>query len=248
MFKAFYLSFFSKAFYCDVASNWRGIAFSLLLAIVTLHSIFFVIHLYRGYSDFLSNQGTALVEQIPAISIVDGKMRIDKPWPYTIKSQDGTPLVLFDVNFDETKFPAGRVWITSDKIYIRRNAYDEMRVYSLKRVEHFSLDKILVQDWLKLSKKWFLAVLFPIVLIGFLIARMIQVGIYSLIGLGLNKIMGVYLTYLQIFRLCVAALVPVLLIDCVLLAVHPVNWPWIGFFLAMGYLVYGLRANRDLIR
>ena len=248
MFKAFYLSFFSKAFYCDVVANWRGVAFSLLLAIVTVHSVCFVIFLQRGYTHFLSNQAPAIIDQIPGIGIVDGKMRIDKTWPYSIKTSDGTPLVLFDVNFDEAKFPAGRVWVTADKIYIRRNAYDEMRVYSLKNVEHFSFDKTLVQDWLELSKKWFLAVMFPIILIGFLIARMIQLGIYSLIGLGFNKVMGVYLTYPQIFRLCVAALVPVLLIDSTLLMFYPVDWPYFGFFLAMGYLVFGLRANRDLIR
>jgi hypothetical protein len=155
MFKAFYLSFFSKAFYCDVVANWRGIAFSLLLAIVTLHSVFFVIYLHRSYSDFLSNQAPVIVEQIPTIAIVDGKMRIDKAWPYTIKTPSGTPIVLFDINFDEAKFPGGRVWITADKIYIRRNVYDEMRVYSLKNIENFSIDKILVQGWIDFSKKWF---------------------------------------------------------------------------------------------
>jgi len=204
--------------------------------------------LHCSYSDFLSNQAPVIVEQIPTIAIVDGKMRIDKAWPYTIKTPSGTPIVLFDINFDEAKFPGGRVWITADKIYIRRNVYDEMRVYSLKNIENFSIDKILVQGWIDFSKKWFLAVMFPIILIGFLIARMIQVGIYSLIGLGLNKVMGVYLTYPQIFRLCVAALVPVLLIDSTLLMFYPADWRYLGFFLAMGYLVFGLRANRDLIR
>ncbi len=44
------------------------------------------------------------------------------------------------------------------------------------------------------------------------------------------------------------ALTPVIVIETLLVIIAPnLSWGWLGFFLAMIYLVFGIRANKELI-
>ncbi len=240
------LSFFSGELYRDVGLNWKGVGFGylfLLLAICTVPGMF---KIQRGLSHFIEEQAPPFINQVPKITIEKGEVHIDKPQPYYITAPDSNEIVaIIDTtgqiqSLDNTD---AFVLLTKTKL-ISRQSKSESRTYDLTNVQHFVLDQYKITNWLNIGKKLLVPVLYPFVLLGSFIFRIIQSLIYAAIGLLFAAWCKTKLSYPALLRLAVTAVTPCIIVRTVL-EYASVKLPLAGlwFFLAaMGFLFYGIKA------
>ncbi|TKJ38924.1 MAG: hypothetical protein CEE38_04300 [Planctomycetes bacterium B3_Pla] len=71
-------SFFSKELYRDVGMHWKGVNFLYLLLLLAICLLPTTIKMYIGFANFANNEAPAIIEQIPEITINNGKVSINE--------------------------------------------------------------------------------------------------------------------------------------------------------------------------
>lgn len=243
------LSFFSKELYRDVGSNWKGVAFGYLLLLLAICSALRMVGLQRGLSNFIDEEFPPFVEQVPTITISDGQVQIDEPQPYYIKDPDSNDVVaVVDTtgtiqSLDDTE---AFVLLTKTKVTWRQGEI-ETRTFDLTEVKEFVLDQDKITGWLNSIKKFLVLAIFPIVVLGSFIFRIIQALIYGAIGLLFATWCKVKLSYAALLRVAVVAVTPCIIVKTIL-ELASVRLPWAGlwfFLVAMAYLFFGVKANAE---
>jgi hypothetical protein len=242
------LSFFSKSLYQDVAEHWRGTGLLYLLIIAALVWIPTTIKMHREFGRFATNEAPRITQQIPRITITDGKVSTDVATPYFIKDPaDGTPLMIIDTtgeyqNLDET--PA-RILLTKTKLIARSES--DVRTYDLSGIKSFEVDRARVEGWLATGKTWLSLVLYPILVIGTFALRAIQILVYALIGSLFARMMNANLSYKTLMRLAAVAITPVIVLNLIFefLPVRIPMWWLIGTVLGLGYLFFAVKSNSE---
>jgi len=245
------LSFFSGELYRDVGLNWKGVGFGylfLLLAICTVPRVF---KIQKGLSSFIDEQSLQFVGQapkitIPKITIEKGEVSINEPQPYYIKAPDSNEVIAIIDTTGQIKSLDNTdafVLLTKTKL-IWRQSKSEFRTYDIANVQHFVLDVVKIMGWLNTAKKILVPFLYPFVLLGSFVFRIIQSLIYAAIGLLFAEWCKTKLSYPALLRLAVTAVTPCIIVRTVL-EYASVKLPLAGlwFFLtAMGLLFYGIKA------
>lgn len=94
-FQAPLLAFFSKDLYADVAANWKGVGLVYVLFLVAISWGVTCLIFGNTINQMASNQEMKeFLTQIPAMTVVNGKMSIDKPLPYEIKDKSGNVVLI----------------------------------------------------------------------------------------------------------------------------------------------------------
>jgi hypothetical protein len=240
------LSFFSRELYRDVGLNWKGVGFGylfLLLAICTVPRMF---KIQKGLSNFIDEQSPPFINQVPKITVEKGEVHIDQPQPYYIKAPDSNEVIaIIDTtgqvqSLDNTD---AFVLLTKTKLISRQNK-SESRTYDLANVQHFVLDQDKIMGWLNTIKRILVPFLYPFVLLGSFVFRIIQSLIYAAIGLLFAEWCKTKLSYPALLRLAVTAVTPCIIVRTVLECASvkiPVAGLWF-FLAAMGFLFYGVKA------
>jgi len=248
LFQAPLLAFYSRSFYQDVARNRKGTAFGYLLLLLTFLWIPVMTTLHGHITAAMTTYAPPVVNQIPRITIMNGEVSVDVPTPYSIiEPARGTELLLIDTtgkttSLDRTQAAA---LLTRDKLMIRQQRKQEVRIYDLSEVHDVTIDRddaARVAEWVR---KWTAAVAYPFALLGSFVYRMLQALLYGLIGMMIAGALKVTLDYAALIRLSVMAVTPVLILKT-LRTVLGVEVPYgllLGFVIAMGYLVYGIKAS-----
>jgi len=248
-FHAFVLSFFSKSFYQDVGQHWRGTGLLFLAIVLALVWIPTIIKMQFGFNRFANNEAPRITSQIPKITIRNGKVSTDVATPYFINDPaDGTPMMIIDTTgeYETLDDTPARLLLTKSKLIVRTER--DTRTYDLSGVQSFDVDRQSVEGWLTTSKTWFTPVAYPVLLIGSLVFRVIQVLIYALIGLLFARMLNASLNYKTLMRLAAVALTPVLVLNLMLEFIPlriPVWW-LIGTVVGLGYLFFAVKSNRDI--
>ncbi len=245
MLRAFVLSFYSKDLYRDVARKWKGpglVYLALLLAVCWAAQMFKV---QAGLTRFAKEEGETIVNQIPGITISQGQVSTDVTTPYFIKDRNGTDLAIIDLTGQYTSLEntTAKALLTRDHLVI--NNRGRKQSYDLKNIKSFHLDRARVQGWLGLARTWLVIILFPIFLVFSFIYRAIQALVYALFGMVFAKMMKVSLDYSTLVRLAIVAVTPAIIVETLfsLGGLHVPLWNFICFLIAMGYLVFGIKAN-----
>jgi uncharacterized protein DUF1189 len=248
IFHAFVLSFFSKSLYQDVGRYWRGTGLLYLLIVLALVWIPTTIKMHLGINRFVNNDTPRITQQIPKITITNGKVSTDVATPYFIKDpDDGTPLAIIDTTgkYETLDNSPARLLVTRSKVIARSDR--DTRIYDLSGVESFYVDRERVEGWLATSKTWFSVVAFPILLISSFALRAIQVLIYALIGMLFARMLNANLDYKTLMRLAAVALTPVLVLN-LLIEFVPFSiplWWLIGTCIGLGYLFFAVKSNTE---
>lgn len=242
-YKALYLSFFSRALYRDVIENWKGLGYLYLLLLVTIVSVLTTIIGNIYLVNWLSSEECKkLIDQVPYITIKDGKLSIDRPLPYNITTDEG----IF-ITFDNSEEPAAQahIHISEDYIHVYKSNV-ETRTYDISEIPDIDFGK---EELEIIANKVFkvigIIIIIPTILIV-TIYRIILSIFYGIIGLIINAIMKTNLTFDQLVRLSVVAITPVVIIDLVLVIaqIHMPYWRLIGVFVVVGYMIFGLKAYK----
>ena len=202
--------------------------------------------LHKGLSDFIDHEAPALIEQVPTITIENGQVHIDEPQPYYIKDPNGNDiLAIIDTTgeIQSLQDTEALALLTKTKL-IHRQSKLEYRTYDLSQVKEFVLDKERIMGWLNIIKKLLIPVLFPCILLGSYIFRIIQALIYAAIGLIFAALCNTKLPYSALLRLAIVAVTPCIIFR-IIFECASVELPMAGlwFFLAaMGFLFFGVKA------
>ncbi|OPL14086.1 MAG: hypothetical protein AVO34_06210 [Firmicutes bacterium ML8_F2] len=240
------LAFFSRALYRDVALRWRGVAFGYLLLLLALCWIPGAIRIHRSFAFFVDEEAPLVIEQIPDITIIDGQAFVDLPQPYTIHDPETEEaLVVIDTTGTITSLEQtdARGLVTARQVVFKKNAI-ETRAFSFETISRYTLDQGKIYDWLDIAKTWAAPMLYPLCTLGSFAYRIVQVLLYACIGLLLAILCKGKLPFDALLRMSVVAITPAIIIGTLLDAAAvevPLAWLWF-FLLAMGYLLFGIRA------
>lgn len=202
--------------------------------------------LHKSLSDFIVHEAPALIEQVPTITIENGEVHIDEPQPYYIKVPDGNDtLAIIDTTGEIQSLQDTEAFalLTKTQLIHRQNKL-EYRTYDLSQVKEFVLDKEQIMGWLNIIKKLLIPALFPCILLGSYIFRIIQALIYAAIGVIFATLCKTKLSYSTLLRLAVVAVTPCIIFRTIF-EYASVELPMAGlwFFLAaMGFFFFGVKA------
>lgn len=239
------LSFFSEEFYRDVALYWEGTNLAYLLLLLAVCWIPVMVRAHIGFADFLRNDVPPIVNQVPKITITNGRVSVDEPQPYYIRAQNGAVLAVIDTTGQITSLedPNTQCLLTRTKLIGRKSRY-ETRVFDLSQVKDFVVDNDRITGWLRTAGKLLIPVLYPFALFGSYVYRIVQVLMYAAIGMVFAKWFNVTLSYTALLRLAVVAVTPCIIINTVL-TVAAVDFRYAPLFyliVALGYLFYAVKA------
>ncbi len=242
-YKALYLPFFSRALYRDVIENWKGLGYLYLLLLVTIASVVTIIVGNIYLINWLSSEEyKKFINQVPYITIKDGKLSIDRPLPYNITTDEGV-FITFD-NSEEPATPA-RIHVSEDYIHAYKSSV-ETRTYDISEIPDIDFGKEELEIIAnKIVKIIGVIIIIPTILIV-TIYRIILSIFYGITGLIINAIMKTNLTFDQLVRVSVVAVTPVVIIDLVLVIaqIHMPYWWLMGVFVVIGYMIFGLKAYK----
>jgi hypothetical protein len=239
-------SFFSEELYRDVGLNWKGVGFGYLFLLLVVCTVPGMFKFQKGLSNFIDKEAPRYVSQVPRITIEKGEVHIDEQQPYYITIPDSNKIAaIIDTtgrvqSLDNTE---AFVLLTKTKL-VSRQSKSEIRVYDLANVKHFVLEQSTIMKWLDIGKKLLVPILYPIVVVGSFIFRVIQALIYAAIGYIFDRWCKTKLSYPALIRLAVTAVTPCIIVGTIF-EYASVKLPLAGiwFFLAaMGFLFYGVRA------
>ena len=244
----FYMSFYSKPFYRDVAQHWRGFAFLYLILLVALLSLLASAEIHYRMAGYIDRYGAAFVDQLPTVTIRNGRTTIDQPEPYTITDpESGQPVAIIDTTGKTRSLydSEAMILLTQDRLIVKKDLR-EVRTFDLSEIDAFQIDRQSARIWMDMMRSWSAAIVFPFLLAGNLIYRLLQVLVYSAIGMLVARTQKVSLTYQALISVSIMAITPVILLDLVvpLAGVSPGFWGMFAVILSMGFLYYGIRANR----
>jgi energy-coupling factor transporter transmembrane protein EcfT len=232
-------AFFHAGVYRDVARNWNGIGFWYLFLLLLI-----------TWAAFVRNDFPTVVADLPPITINKGHVTSPVEQPYFIKDKkSGKTMAVIDTTgtintMDDTD---AVVLITDHKIWSRQSNNNEIKQYDLSKVNYFYLDKAKLIGWMDTLSHCLAIGLLPIVLIGELIFRLIQVLIYGAINLAFGSMFGANLTYAAAMRLAVVSVTPIIFIDTVLWAGgwSIPFWTLLGIGISLLYMAMAVRANAN---
>lgn len=262
-YQGFYLAFFSKEFYQDVATSWKGIAFSYLFLLVLFSSI----PLFFGYmllTKHYLDDFRKVLDKVQRVEIVNGNFKFTTPSPYYIYDPESPKRILAvisPVKQKNLKSPGEQphpvFFIEPNRVIIYNSASDDNVYYDFPEQDMVVTQQDLVRS------SWTPVIVIPFLLLllstlGLFLSRIIQALVYSIVGMGLFKRhhWHAHLDYRATLRITVTALTPVTIISSIMEIISlfsPTFYPyefWISalfIVVTFYYLHFAFKANRKEI-
>jgi hypothetical protein len=240
------MSFFSKNMYRYVASDWKGTGFAYLLLLLIICWIITLIKVHVQVGNFIDNEASQIISQVPVITIAGGNASIKESQPYFIKDPEtGKDLIIIDTTGKITSLDNTGAFVLIKKTEgIFKKSDIETRTFSFEKFGDFTLDQDLLNKFANITKKFMAAVFFLFAVFGSFVFRIVQALIYGAIGMLFALINKSKMPYVTLLRLAVVAVTPSIILKT-LLNVFGVTVPYAGlwyFLITMAYLFFGVRA------
>ncbi len=238
------LSFFSKKLYIDVGQNWKGVNFLYLLLLLAVCLMLTMINLHRGISNFVNNEASAIVNQVPEITITDGQVSIKETQPYYIKDPDSDkPLAIIDTTgqIESLRDTDALFLLTDNKVIVKKSTF-ENRTYELSNVKAFAVDSERITGWLQIGRKFLAVVIYPIALLGSYVYRIVQALIYAAIGMLFASFCKTKLSYATSIRLAIVAVTPCIIVGTILGLVGTSIPSFLYLVAALVYLFFAVKS------
>ncbi len=250
MLQAFFMSFYSRKLYRDVAVNWGGKTFWYLFLLLLLSWIFAVYQAQSFLNISFKQMPENIISQIPIMTIKDGKLITPQNHPYIItdpKSHANWAIIDTSGQYqtlDQAKTP---ILITQTEIYTQTNP-NEIKENKIPNHLNITLVPEKIKSYLQYYSHFVWIPIFIFALLGSYFYRIIQVLLYSIIGKIFSAIGNFPLTYSQIVQITMIAITPVIVIATILDGLGVIiKYQFLLYFvLAMLYMFYGIVANKKL--
>lgn len=198
--QALYLSFYSRAFYLDVAQRWRGYGLRYFLLVVALSALPIAIKTAHNFNHYYDKQLVEPLKKMPTVIINKGKLTFDYFMPFLIKNAQGDVVVIIDTQGQLTKinyiYPHWMMLVTEDAVYFRPPKFsilptstfepaDVAQDYKALSFEGIDFESFNASMWLDgtgfMQQKWLVLCLIYPLFVGLLF------GFFS----GLNAMMAI---------------------------------------------------------
>jgi len=253
-------SFYSRAFYLELARSWRGIGFGFIVILSLINTVGWSAIGYMGLHQVIE-QVPGWAETLPSVTYKNGEISIDKPVPYYVRAGNSGPIMgVIDTNYKVTDINALTAFMKQNKIvflltadkFISLQKAGELEVRDLK--ESFKQPQPLTithdnwQMWGKRIERWgtltfltaFSLILFVTLLIGNFFITVLDAIVIALLGL----IFRAGLEFSAAMRLAAAVRIPLAAISFLcLVAGHPFVG-MLSWLLWLGYLVFAVWASK----
>jgi hypothetical protein len=244
-FTSFYRIFYSKEFYKEVASAWKSQAFWFLLIIIIISLINTSVKMITGGNEFIKNQAPEMINKIPAMTIKNGTMEIDKKSPYVIEL-DNKNIAVFDMDnkYNTIEESNSIILIKPDRMIYKNNDI-ETREYRFSTIKNFAINKEKIQNWLKMMPLIYFAIIL-LMIAGILFISFIEILINSIAGIIVSKIQKIDLKYGQIVKLStVTACIGIIISIIMKLFNFSFKLSWLVLFLiSIAYLTFAIISNK----
>lgn len=245
-----YMSFGSRSFYRDVAANWRGAAFVLLLLLALLIALRLALYINHGFSEFNKHYAPGYIRQMPTITVTNGKASTPEDIPYLItEPASGRPVAIIDTTRDKATLESGPavIFISQTQIAYRKNS-NEIRIYELDQLEDMVITQAMAQQVMDFMADWLGWILAPFIFIGVYVFRLVLALIYGLLGMLMATFMQVKLSYDALVSLAIVTGAPVIVVEFLagLLATgFSIHW-LLGVLINLALLAFAIHANKSV--
>ena len=247
LFHPYWMSFYSRDLYRDVAKNWKGIAALYLFILLAIALIPDLVHLNDRISRFLRDDGPQIVEQIPTITIRNGIASIDKPVPHVIREPDtGMVFGIIDTSGEIISLEnrEADILLTKTQLIVR-DKNQKVSIYELSGFKDMQFDKHDAHGLLNSISKWVVYALYPVILLISFVFRLLQATLYAAIGLLFAKRLKVDLTYQELLRIAVIALTPAIILSALFdWLTYALLFEWfLNFAISIYFVYFGVKSN-----
>ena len=217
----------------------------VLLCFVCLYYAFAIQYITNtGYETFYAS----LAPQTPVITVKDGKVSTPENRPYFITDPDTHEnIAVIDTTGQyKTNEQAKSIILITDTQFIVQKKEGETRIYTIPANFQALLDPQQINEMAHQFLSYLWIPFFFLILLCLYVYRILQALVYSIIGKIFASIYKVQITYSQIVQIMLIAITPAIIIAVVQHALSlSIPFDYLFYFLlAMGYLFYGIMANK----
>lgn len=245
-----FLSFGSRRFFQDVAANWRGASFVLLLLIALLIALRLALFINNGLSEFDRAHGPGYIRQLPTITVENGRASTPEAIPYMItEPASGRPVAIIDTTREKVDFNNTRafVYVSQTQVAYRKDA-NETRIYEIDQFEDMVITRESAHKLVDFLADWLGWILAPFVFAGVYVFKLIIALLYGLVGLLIGNIMKIQLPYDALVSLAIVTAVPVTVVEFLAgLLASGFSIPWVlALLINLALLGFAIYANKPV--
>lgn len=258
MIQAFFMSFYSRDLYRDVAKNWGGKAFLYLLMLIVVSWIGATILVQKTLNEGYKAYSAQITPQLPVLTFKDGTVSTPENRPYIIKNPSTQEtLAVIDTSGQYTNLDQAKAYVLLTKTdFITRKSQDTSAIKTDPIPANLSMtvDPQLLNQHLKSYVGYAWIFIFIAGVIGSYIFRLIQALIYSVIGKIYSSMTNANVRFGEVLQIALVSITPAIVLNVVvnLVFFHAVGNGFIlalgSFIVAMFYLFFGITANKDVNR
>lgn len=247
--KAFYMSFYSRNLYRDVAQNWGLGTFFYLFLLLTICwgvQMFRIQPLINLHAETMINNAAP---QLPEkITIKDGIIATPENRPYVIENGETKEIItIIDTSgkyksLEDIKTP---VLITKNKVFYSDDN-NTVKIYTIPTSIETDIVPAKIKEVMLKMINWLWVLIFPVALVISFFYRVLQSIFYAIIGKLFAMAANIKIAYVEIVKLSMVSITPTIIISSVMEwfdSWHP--HAFLFFILAMGYLIFAIGANKD---
>ena len=193
-------------FYKKAANFKLSIIIKYVLMLVVLASLLVSLGVSLRINKIAKEAGDWTLENLPIITIIDGKASVEAEMPFRIKKEDFE--IVIDTTGQVTSLDESveeGLLLTKDKLYVKQSKV-QTNTYDLAQIEELRLDKKTIEGWQKRAVR----VLFPIIFIGsfiyYSIAKTLQILFFSIVPLIISGVKNMELKFRQCSKIAAFAL------------------------------------------
>lgn len=236
----------SFRFYKEIAfqrvSKSMGYFFLFIFLITLVLSMKFSTALIQGMGEINKEIG----DRLPEIRIKDGVVLTTAQEPFIIEEKDFI-FIIDTTGKTITIAPSYKqgILLTKNKLFYKQSEI-ETREYDLSKIKSFTLNKEAMERWRKVFSRFALPILLVSLYPYYIVVKLIQILLFSLIALIVNTITKANLKYENLFNISLFALTPPALLATVFtLAGLKIPFIWLLYIIVyIIFIIGGIRSCR----
>ncbi len=227
---------FNPNSYVKITGQKFGRSFLYLFLLIITISLFLSVRLSSTIVHLTSEFVGKVGEKIPEIRITEGvvSVPIAQPYVYVVENYafiiDTTGQVSSLDDYDSGML------LTRDKLIYKDKARMKTESYDLSKINSLYLTPETLNNWLRKGSKVLIPILFIILVIYYLVAKNIQLFLFSLAALLANQIKNKKLSYHELLNIGVYALTPPTLLASVMILFN-LRFPLFGLIYSLLYIL-----------
>jgi hypothetical protein len=202
------LSFYSKRFYRDVSSRWKGTNLGYLCLLLAVCLIPTSRNAWQKTSAIIDEKADVYLMQIPPMHFTDGKLTVDAPQPYSIIDGNDTILVIDTTGTINTLENAGSYALLTATQLIVAEKGQTPEIYDLQEFDGLEMNEKIAATMIEKAKAILAPVFHGLIYVTSLVILLIVTLILGAVARIFGEVQNKEISYGAGLRISVVALTP----------------------------------------